>query len=322
MNKKSNNMNMNEFLKNLTIIVQGPFLKNMTEKSLYSLISLFPNNLIIFSTWKTHDSSIFNDFSKRIKVIFNTDPGSDSEILKGDFYSLKSNTHRMLLSTLKGLDNVSSKWVLKLRSDIEVHNIDFINEYLLSNPEDSDVTKNKIMVLRIVNPILKSNNGTEFHNRFYIDDWLNLGLTCDIKNIYTKSVTTLKNIPLYSNNEIFIKNNHLFAEKILWNSIFKDLNYLNNKSNFKMFVKNNLMLINNSDNRYFKVQKYKDHFKSTRRIYRDISFYRSFEINKHEKDLISVVKTLFLNSIRLINFMLKNLIHIILILTGAKKNAN
>lgn len=95
---------------NWTIIVQGPFLNDHEiEKCIDNILEFFPEIGIVVSTW-----GINNTYSYRGATITKqTEPLSEE--VEGESWG-KFFQHQCL-STLKGLDHVTSSYALKIRSD-------------------------------------------------------------------------------------------------------------------------------------------------------------------------------------------------------------
>jgi hypothetical protein len=51
-------MKMNELIKDIPVVVQGPYLEELTLESIASLRKVFPKNVILFATWKNANSAL------------------------------------------------------------------------------------------------------------------------------------------------------------------------------------------------------------------------------------------------------------------------
>jgi hypothetical protein len=100
-------------LDKLTFVIQGPIYFNdkinRTHQLIEEIISYFPNNQVIFSTWEGGNLSIK---SENLKIIKSKDPGSNKKVGR-----YTSNFKRQLISTLCGIKEVQTEYLVKLRSD-------------------------------------------------------------------------------------------------------------------------------------------------------------------------------------------------------------
>jgi len=97
---------MNE---NFTIVIQGPWIKEMTERSIISIRENLGNTNIIMSTWQLGLLGKNFLIKNHVKLIENEDPGEtefrfffepkSAEAWKG----ISCNTNRQIVSTLMGI---------------------------------------------------------------------------------------------------------------------------------------------------------------------------------------------------------------------------
>ena len=166
----------------ISVVMQGAVYP-ITPYAIACIRRLLPDSQIILSTWEDSDlSKIDND----INIILNRDPHK-----KGVKYP--NNTNRMILSTLTGLKAVRTKYVLKIRTDFYLQNLNFL-ELFKENP-NTDCGM-RFLKKRVVCYGWAAQNGRYFQ----IGDFYHFGLTDDVIDIW--------NVPLVSDEELFwFKNN-------------------------------------------------------------------------------------------------------------------
>ena len=163
----------------LSIVVQGPNIKQHTCKCLKSLRKNFPKAQIIFSTYEKENIDNL-DFDILIK---STDPGATklSE-------TMSNNINRILVTTKAGLNKVTRKYCLKIRSDMF-----FENDKILLNLEQNFEKREKdftVFKQRVLFYALWTRKHEHLVNKhfimtpFYLSDWLCFGLSEDIKNYF------------------------------------------------------------------------------------------------------------------------------------------
>ena len=281
---------------NITILVQGPLDSRNFHIVIDSIVSIFNDSRIIISTWKNFETIARLYESKNIDIILNDDPGKDiSSVFLNETskdYELDSNSHRMFLSSLAGLKIVKTEWVLRIRSDILINDGKFINEYLISNLK-SPTFDSKILVSKVVD--------SKYIEKFFIDDWIEFGKTKDILSLFNNAYTNIFGGKIYDIKDRIVINNHVFAEKILWNSVFENLNLLSNKEIFERFVQDNILIINNFNNRIFTNLKYYKHNSFIYSLFHDISYKRHYEL----RNKFFNIRRKIVQSLRLLNKVLK-----------------
>lgn len=286
--------------KDLTILIQGPIVFDYTEKTINAVLDLFPTSQIVFSTWYGSIININNYKDANIKFIFNKDPGPDKEsIFNSSLKStidLRSNTLRMIFSSLNGLKIIRTEWTLRIRSDILIKNVKFIDEYF---KEDyfSSLFKSKILVSKVVD--------SKYIDKFFIDDWFEFGNTTDLEHLFSNAYYNILNHKAEHINEPIIINRFVFAEKIIWNSLYEDINFLSNKVFYEEFVDNNLLIINNFNQRCFKNLKYPKHNSLIYSLLHDISYKRHYEVVQKRIKYCYILKPI--NYIRKLNSIYKKI---------------
>ena len=190
---------------NLSIIVQGPILKNSTKQALESLTKHFPKSKLILSTWEGADTSnLVYD-----KLILNEDPGASGELKIGQ----ANNVNRIIKSTLSGILNADSDYVLKLRSDmIATDNsiLDFYNKIppVLDN-------KFKLFSSRVLVSTFYTPNNFLIPFPYHVSDWMYLGKKKDLEYLF--------DIPLFDINNPQIKETRAQLEEKNFDILYKCL---------------------------------------------------------------------------------------------------
>lgn len=162
--------------KDISIVVQGKNIAEHTKNCLDSLRKNFPYAEIIFSTYENEDVSNL-DFDV---LVTSVDP--KATLLR---YNMYNNMNRILTTTRAGLNKVSRKYCLKIRSDLF-----FDNDKLLSGIADNFPIRDEhytIFKQRVIFYSLWTRKFEYFEDKyriltpFYLSDWLCFGLTDDIK---------------------------------------------------------------------------------------------------------------------------------------------
>lgn len=201
---------MNEILENLSVVVQGP-ISDLSKDSLLSVRQFLPNCKIILTTWEGSNL----DGLEYDEVILSVDPQNESGV------KYPSNANRMIVSTKAGLDVVTTKYVLKMRTDFVLTGTNFIDLFLLDTPEPQEY---KILKKRVVCYVWKPQKGRLFH----CGDFYFFGLTEDVCKIW--------DLPLYGHEQFFyhnhnkavnpiyrVKNTNQFrVEQYIWINLLKN----------------------------------------------------------------------------------------------------
>lgn len=205
----ANNINSKE----ISVVVQGPIHKKRTRKTLQSIRKNLPNAEIILSTWE--NSNI--DGLEYDILILNKDPGAELQ-KKFKRKVLYNNMNRMILSTNNGLNRVSRKYTLKLRTDACIDNLGFLRAFDLF-PERCE--RYKLFERRILASTLFSKIAVNKHNQktelpFHLSDWWFFGLTEDVKKLLLSS--KLPQEPYFSNYFEYSQNKNKVSvyEKFDW----------------------------------------------------------------------------------------------------------
>lgn len=173
---KNPNLNQN----NISFILQGPFIPEVTSKAIFQIKKVFEHSPIILSTWEgTSLPTLPVD-----KIIFSPDPGGpfqDKDNL------IRNNLTRQVISTRIALRTIKTKYVLKLRTDIILKNNNFL-KYLKAYPlrnNQFSVFKEKILISSIFTKInFEDNTGRYPPPILHLSDWILFGLTEDLLNLF------------------------------------------------------------------------------------------------------------------------------------------
>lgn len=284
----------------LTILIQGPYDYKIAEKVIHAVLVLFPLSQVVFSTWDGSKINIQNLDNHKIKFLLNKDPGPDYESMfksnEKTNVRLNSNAIRMIFSSLSGLKLIKTNWTLRIRSDILMKSLKFIDDYF-TDYYSSINFNSKILVSKVVD--------SKHIDKFFIDDWFEFGTTKDLKHLFSNAYNNILNYKVERLNENFIINNHVFSEKILWNSLYEDINSLSDRDFYEEFVDNNLLIINNFNQRCFRNLKYPSHNSMIYSFFHDISYKRHYELvhkrNSHR------FKNILIIYLRKLNFFSKKI---------------
>lgn len=235
---KDNRINSSE----ISVVVQGAITdeqsKSYTRQSLESIRKYLPKAELILSTWKNSD---VNGLDFDILV--------ESEDPREFFNSLiGKNTNRQIVSTYNGLIKASRKYTLKIRNDIILYSIDFLDYYTKFNERAENWS---FLSHRVLNCSVYARKPrrtkAEFNFIHHPSDWFFFGLKEDLISIW--------DVPLLEDNEMNLEApiSKLMAEQYIWLNLinkFKKIK-INNKSNLsieeienseKIFA-NNLILL-------------------------------------------------------------------------------
>lgn len=165
--------------KDISVVVQGAFDKVNTPLCLKSLREVLPESEIVFSTW---EGTVY-DGQYCDKVLLNKDPGGYV-----DKYcpALTNNTLRQLISTQNGINNVSGKYVLKIRSDLIFKSCDFLDFFDSYSPSSKDfkVFQHRIIFCSFFSKRFCSAGDISQPLPYHVSDWLAFGYAEDIRFLY------------------------------------------------------------------------------------------------------------------------------------------
>ena len=176
----------------ISVVVQGPVNRKYTYQSLKSIRKYLPNAEIILSTWENSDITFLDGLFDT--VVFNKDP--NTVLPKGVFCH---NVNRMVVSTNEGIKKANRKYILKIRSDIVLDNLNFLLIFDKFNVRSDEykLFEHKILASTLFSKIYSRFNKKRKYVPFHISDWWFFGLASDIKNFLLSS--ELVDEPYFSN---------------------------------------------------------------------------------------------------------------------------
>tara|TARA_B100000287_G_scaffold432741_1_gene492730 strand:+ start:1888 stop:3015 length:1128 start_codon:yes stop_codon:yes gene_type:complete len=217
--KKSENFDLlsTEIIsKKVAIIIQGNIGENyyFLKETLGIYKKIFPNIMIIISTWKNENQSkILKLESKNIKVLFNDEPNTSSP----------GNSDFQLISTFNGLTFAKQNGIefcLKQRSDLRV-NKNNIMSFLISLIENYPIKSNSYIKGRIITTSLN----TLKYRLFSLSDFLLFGFVDDLL-IYFENLNYEKSLKINNFGEApcFIEETPVEAEILFCARYIKKIN--------------------------------------------------------------------------------------------------
>ncbi len=163
--------------KDISVVVQGAIDIELTTLCLKSIRKILPNSQIILSTWQ---GSNINDLDYDV-LIENKDPGCTVCSKQNG----KNNINRQIVSTISALKAVKTKYVLKLRSDMILTNLNFIKAFIKFNRLNKFRDKEfKIFKSRVVINNLFCPDPKLTHYPYHISDWVQFGYIEDIIDLW------------------------------------------------------------------------------------------------------------------------------------------
>lgn len=134
-----NKMRLNH--QNITFVMQGPIIPDVTLNGLLSIRQHFPTSPIVLTTWKGYDADnlVFDD------LIASDDPGFF-------YYSdrageRQNNVNRQIVSTLAGLRRVKTAYTFKIRTDFVITGDGFLQfwDQFRAADKDYQIFREKIL---------------------------------------------------------------------------------------------------------------------------------------------------------------------------------
>lgn len=168
----------------ISVVIQGTNIKNVTDKCIKSIRRYLPGATIIFSTYENHDvGNLDCDVVVRSK-----DPGATQMYKKWH-----NQTNRILVTSKAGLDAVKTKYVIRMRSDLMFKNSKILNDIAKQFPKRDktfSVFKERVLFYCLWCRYKEHvNKNTVVKRPFELSDWLCFGLTEDVKNYYDCPLT-------------------------------------------------------------------------------------------------------------------------------------
>ncbi len=235
----------------ITVVIKGLIVGKPTDnykdkytlRSIESIRKYLPRSKIILSTWEDCNVSSL-DYDEVIK----SQQPAKIFMLQEDGSLKLMTVNNQIITSREGLERVTTKYTLLIRSDIVLEGLGFLKYFSGFNKnESSGFLEKKIVVL----PTYSPRRVVKF--LFDVCDWAYFGLTEDLKKIF--SIPLMEEINLKGEKEknyYFISKN-LEAEQYIWINFLKkytniDLPFLNyftdelNQESESSYVKNTIML--------------------------------------------------------------------------------
>lgn len=157
----------------ISVVIQGP-IRPSTSTLIAKLRVLLPCAEIILSTWDGEKlDGIDYDY-----LVLSDQPGS---YIQHKRTKTKNNLNRLLRSSIAGIKKAKRKYLLKVRSDIVLDSVEFLNSFnQYPSTSEYTVVKRKIIVPLLFSRIFYHGQATPFH----LSDWAMFGLTEDIRTLF------------------------------------------------------------------------------------------------------------------------------------------
>ena len=161
--------------KDISVVIQGQSNTN-TFILVNKLRSIWPGCEIIFSTYI--DQSVPEGVDT---VVINEDPGAEIQHART---KTLNNINRQIRTTKNGLNKVTRKYTIKLRSDLIIENGNILKVF--EEPKESSLKSHKIFEKKICVSLLYSRRYYRgIMTPFHISDWYYFGLTSDVKKFFS-----------------------------------------------------------------------------------------------------------------------------------------
>jgi len=181
----------------VTFVFQGAFDPLITPKCINETKRFFPSASFYLSTWEGTEIQNLVD----CKIIFNRDPGGKRDCRNNLF----NNLSRQLVSTQRGLEEVETKYVVKLRSDTLLNSralFDIFLEYPKRKKELMVFERKLVLSSYFTKRCLISSDGNwVMPTPFHFSDWFCFGLTNDVLNYFNVPIPTDLYFHYFSQNK-------------------------------------------------------------------------------------------------------------------------
>lgn len=168
----------------ISVIIQGPIINDNqggTREVCNSIRHYLPEAEIIISTWEGQNL----DDCTYDKLIINTPIKANKVYRPGEFVPKLNTVNHQIITTLEGLKKANRKYTLKLRSDLMLVGVGFLNyfEKYRDVPSDTEYLAWKVFKQRLVTlPTFNVRSKNVFP--YNICDWTFFGLTEDVYNYF------------------------------------------------------------------------------------------------------------------------------------------
>ncbi len=159
--------------RDISVVLQGP-VRSQTHETVESIRVHLPDAEIVFSTWQGEDTQgILVD-----KIVRSVKPES---FIQHKHSGTFNNLNCLIRSTRKGLEVASRAYILKMRSDLVLDSVEFLNHWdKFPKQSARSVLKHKVIVPALFSRIAYRNHPTPFH----ISDWCVFGTCDDVQMIF------------------------------------------------------------------------------------------------------------------------------------------
>lgn len=227
--------------KDISVVVQGPIVgavnapyeSRYTKRCLDSIREHLPGAEIILSTW---EGSCLEELSYDV-VVTNKDPGGHIFHKEFKYYN---NVNRQIVTTVSGLKKASRRYVVKIRSDMELLGSGFVGyfgKYTARN-EEMSFLKERVLV-----PTVYTRNPRRIYPfPFHPSDWFYFGYLEDVLDIWDVPLADEPHLSRYFENHPKPKPDRFpyflcryFPEQYIW------ISFLNKHKqiDLKYFAENN-----------------------------------------------------------------------------------
>ena len=177
----------------ISVVIQGPVFtqlaqhapQGITKQVLRSLRQQLPDATLILATWK--DQNIHGLDADIILQL--DDPGTTNFYKQGaKAENLYNNANRLICSTKAGLEQVKTKYTLKIRSDLLMFHplmTAYFNHFQ-HNDAPWQVLEKRIIgfpIYSLKHEVSQSNNMIQ-PRPFHVSDWAYFGLSTDVKHLF------------------------------------------------------------------------------------------------------------------------------------------
>lgn len=165
----------------ITVVVQGPNIRNETSKCLKSIRQYLPGATIVFSTY-TNEDVVGLDYDVLVR---SKDPGA-TRIRNINSFNM---INRILTTSKAGLKKVKTKYCIRMRSDLLFDSnkilYDLNEKFPVRNPKYS-VLEKRLVFFSFWSRYSEMDNftGNRIARPFCLSDWFCFGLTNDVKKYY------------------------------------------------------------------------------------------------------------------------------------------
>jgi len=165
----------------ISFVIQGPFFdhskKKSTQQTAQTIRKFFPGALIIFSTWSEPPCPRFWDL-----LVLNEDPGPGKSYYL-DARTVPDNINRQLVSTRGGVINASTRYAVKLRSDLFFTSSALLAYISKLSPTSQPYAFTKYQLITASN--LTCNPMISNTMLYHPCDWIVAGYTSDLISYYS-----------------------------------------------------------------------------------------------------------------------------------------